>query len=119
MHGLKTFEPWASRKLRCRGNIHFVFSDHHRDIRVTFRDGRLRADVLNTTNGDTVGTARVSRPGSSSVIVSFDRSLLGSDVASYRWSVHTEWLSSCPRSGGDPASNSDRAPNKGSIRHRL
>lgn len=118
LHRLTTFERWRARQLRCRGNLHFVFPDQHRDVRVTFRNGTLIATILNTNNGAVVGSGKVFRPSRRSVEISLRRKFFGS-VDSYRWSVHSEWLSACPNDGGDPISHLDRAPNKGSIASHL
>ncbi len=118
LHRLTTFERWRARQLRCRGNLHFVFPDQHRDVRVTFRNGTLIATILNTKDGAVVGSAKVFRASRRSVGISLRRKFFG-DVDSYRWSVHSEWLTGCPNDGGDPVSYLDRAPNKGSIVSRL
>lgn len=115
-HGLTTFESWRARRLRCRGNLHFVFAAQDRDVRVTFRDGSLRAEIIDTQSGNVIGETRVRRPDSRSVVISLGKGFFGADASAYRWSVHSEWLSACPGDGGDPHSHLDRAPNKGSIR---
>ena len=117
-HSLKTFDRWRDRVLR-EYRIRFNMSldddpDIERSVRVRYDDGRLRARMYGARGQRLAGRVKVWRVSLRALTVSFDSSMLGAGIQTYRWKARffPNVVCSKPCPG-------DRAPNRGLIRHRL
>ena len=94
-HRLATYETWRPGILRYRGRIEFRFDvdedwDFERRLSIGVTKGSLYAEMTNDSELETLGYAKVWRPGSRSVKVKFPPSLLGAPgITSYRWYART------------------------------
>lgn len=119
-HALGTHARWRSRALRSyRVRIDFDLDKDaaaERQLRVRYKDGRLRAAMYRGEFFDVEvqGRVRVRRPNRRSMWVAFAPDLLRKDLARYRWSVLVYARGTCP--GSCPA---DSAPDRGWVKHRL
>lgn len=119
VHTISTHERWRSRSLdpRCATGFGIRIRDNDRSIQIYYNRGRLRSRVENR-RGELVGRVRVQRPDRRSVRVWVRPRLLGDIGDSYEWFAASSTADcSCKDNAACPAV-SDRAPNRGTIRHR-
>ena len=90
-HRLTMRKNWATSLLSAtrKGQISIYFSTDkdkafERRLDVYLRSGKLAA-IMRNERGRSVGTPKPKRVGRNGVQVSFNRSLLGARVSSYRW----------------------------------
>ena len=128
-HRLSTRERWYAWNLR--GDLNFINmffnadGDKRAERRLTIdvHKKRLVARMDRYPSGQRIGFAKVWRPNKWSMSVAFPKSFLGQGVTAYGWYANTFF-----HTGGDGPCGTptdvvrtcvDRAPNRGSIKHRL
>jgi hypothetical protein len=119
-HALGTYGRWRGRALRSyRARIDFNLDKDgaaERQLRVRYRDGRLRAKMYRGElfGVEVPGRVKVRRANRRSMSVTFAPGMLRENLARYRWSLLVYLDATCP--GSCP---SDSAPNRGWVKHRL
>ena len=93
VHRLTTYDPWRPALLGTGGEISFFFDTSgnaafERRVDVRYTAGKLSA-VVRDRKGVRVGVGRAHKAGPRTVVVSFARSLLRTDIRRYRWFAAT------------------------------
>jgi hypothetical protein len=95
VHRFQTCDSWRIEDLENKSHLRFRFSTdedkaYERFVKIDVDDdGRLTAVVSNGRGKVFVGHPDISRPTNSSVKIALSRSVLGSNVSSYRWNAVT------------------------------
>jgi hypothetical protein len=91
VHEFKTFAPWRDSEVK-KSVIRFLFgvkNEWSRTLVIKRADGNLYGKMQGN-HGQTLGYARVVRPGNRSLRVIFPKALLKRGTDRYRWSVNIQ-----------------------------
>lgn len=127
VHSVDAYEDWSNDDLAEGASLYIRFdtdSDGLEERQLELRraeDGGVYGIVLKPRNGKrvVVGYARAWRENARNVRVAFPRRYLGKGVTQYRWYVLSIDRKCSTDTGGAVVTCSDRAPDSGSVRHRL
>jgi hypothetical protein len=127
VHKLTTYGPWRNR----------ILVDGETDVRLYFQTGErllealidvdqdrnLFAEVTDVDSGRVVGYGRAWRPSRRTLQVEVAVDTLGNGLSNYEWSAvtgfHEDGHTRCGEVRDTIVSCTDRAPNRGMVRHDI